>query len=207
MDAIVEQFIFEHAWTHKGPHFKEKRPTMLDNLLGGLTEEQLRLRPAPGLNSIIWPVWHIARCEDVGMTALATGERQVLDEGTWPRRLGLSRRDIATGMTDGEVTELSERINIPALLEYHEAVATRTRQIVTRVAPHEWTEPPDQTWLTRIISEGALGPNAQGLVNYWTGKPRWFFLRLGSPHSSGHLSEASTLKTLVLSRSPAVPRT
>lgn len=206
MDAIAEQFLFEHGWTHKGPHFRENRPTILDNLFGGLTEEQLRLRPAPGLNSVIWPVWHIARCEDVGMTALAAGERQVLDEGDWPGRLGLARRDIATGMTDGEVTELSERINIPALLEYHEAVAERTRRIVIRVAPKQWAEPPDQTWLTRMISEGAFGPNAQGLISYWTGKPRWFFLRLGSLHSFGHLSEATTLKTFIAARSPVVPR-
>lgn len=206
MDALVEQFLFEHAWSHRGPHFKEHRSTVLDRLLDGMTEEQLRLRPAPGLNSIIWPVWHNARCEDVGMTALAAGERQVLDAGDWSPRLGLDRRDIATGMTDGEVTELSERINIPALLEYLDAVASRTRQIVRRVAPHQWAEMPDQAWLGRMISEGAFGPNAQGVIEYWTGKPRWFFLRLGTLHSYGHLFEATTVKTLVTVRATSRAR-
>jgi hypothetical protein len=33
-------------------------------------EEALRYRPSPAINSAAWLIWHIARCEDVGVNRL-----------------------------------------------------------------------------------------------------------------------------------------
>ena len=50
-----------------------------DDLLSGLTEDQLRHRPHPGVNTIVWLLWHIARAEDIGVNRLLVDGREVLD--------------------------------------------------------------------------------------------------------------------------------
>jgi hypothetical protein len=35
------------------------------------------------------------------------------------------------------------------------------------------------------------------VIKNFTGKPRWFFLRLATTHSLGHLYEAGTVRTLI----------
>ena len=38
---------------------------LVDDLVRGLTEAQVRGRPHPGVNTIAWLLWHAARIEDV----------------------------------------------------------------------------------------------------------------------------------------------
>ena len=87
---------------------------MTSRLLDGLTDEQLRQRPH-GVNSIAWLLWHLARCEDVGVNRLVVDRPQLLDDEGWLARLGVPRRDIGTGMTSDE---LSARVDLAALRDY-----------------------------------------------------------------------------------------
>ena len=49
-----------------------------------LTDDQMRLRPQPHMNPIAWLLWHIARCEDLGVNRLIANRPDVLDgEGWW----------------------------------------------------------------------------------------------------------------------------
>src|SRR5262250_2434446 len=101
MDA-VEFFLLRYGDLH--------RP-LVDDLLKGLSDSQIRGRPVPGVNTIAWLLWHMARIEDVGINRFFVDEAQVLDGG-WAARLGVGRRDVGTGMSDGEVEALSARIDL-----------------------------------------------------------------------------------------------
>jgi hypothetical protein len=60
-------------------------PTAGDEVLGA-SDSQLRARPF-GLHSIAWLLWHISRCEDIGVNRILVDRKQVLDEGGWIDRL------------------------------------------------------------------------------------------------------------------------
>ena len=48
--------------------------------LSGRSEAQMRRRPGPGLNSIVWLLWHMAGTEDVAVTVVVAGHPQVFDD-------------------------------------------------------------------------------------------------------------------------------
>lgn len=73
MDAL-EVFLPRHARLH-GADPGEPR-SVWDRMLEGLSDEQIRLRPARGVNSIAWIVWHIARVEDVAVNLVVAAGRQ-----------------------------------------------------------------------------------------------------------------------------------
>lgn len=107
-----------------------------------LTDDQMRLRPHPSMNSIAWLLWHVACGEDM-LNRLLAHRPFVLDEEGWVRRLNLSRRDVGTGMTDAEVAEFSARVDIAALRAYHAEVGRRTQEIVQGLRPEDLDVVPD----------------------------------------------------------------
>jgi hypothetical protein len=117
-----------------------------DMLLRGISEEQQRLIPADGQNSVVWLLWHVTRCEDVTLGSVLSHRGQVLDEG-WADKLGVDRRDIGTGMRPHEVRDLSQRVDIPALVGYRLAVARR---------PHEVGDNLDDAWVDGRVNNEEL---------------------------------------------------
>src|SRR5438309_11922210 len=93
-----------------------------DRLLNDLTDDQLRTRPDTRVNPIIWPLWHVARCEDATVNRMIADRAQVFDHNDWPQRLCVSRRDIGTGMTYEEVEHLRVQIDLAAFRSYRMAV-------------------------------------------------------------------------------------
>jgi hypothetical protein len=105
--------------------------TMTDNqLLGGMTDYELRARPH-GVNSIVWLLWHVARCEDGGINFFVAERQQVLEREAWTDRMNVPLRHKGTAMTSNEVDELSARIDVAALRAYWEAVGANTRSVVS----------------------------------------------------------------------------
>src|SRR6058998_1612102 len=96
----------------------------------GLSEDQVRRRPDPRVNTIAWLLWHAARIEDVGVNGFVADRPQVLDDEEWLGRMKLVRRDVGTGMDDSEVDELSLTIDLNALRGYWDAVTRRTLAVV-----------------------------------------------------------------------------
>src|SRR4051794_25366524 len=99
----VDLILMQHAWTHSTAVSDASGPTSVDRLLLGLSAEQLRARPAPAANSIIWLLWHAARIEDAAINGIVAGGPQVLECDGWGERLGVAGRQIGTGMGDAEV--------------------------------------------------------------------------------------------------------
>jgi hypothetical protein len=101
-----------------------------DRVFGGVPDVAMRARPADRLNSLVWLLWHMARTEDAAVNLVVSSGRQVLEDD-WARRMNVPWRTIGTGMTDGEVVELTGRADVGAVRAYRAAVGRQTREVVS----------------------------------------------------------------------------
>jgi hypothetical protein len=169
-----------------------------DDVVSGLTENQVRCRPHPGVNTITWLLWHIARAEDIGVNRFVVDGPEVFDAEGWRERLGVSRRDLGTGMDDVEVDELSAQVDVTALRAYWDAVGRRTPAVLKSVTPDALDAVVTEQLARRVgIEEGALGERGRWVAEYWTGRSRgWFLGQLALVHSYGHIYEARVVRGL-----------
>ena len=190
MDA-KELFLTQHAAVHSVAVGGNKM-SAAERTLGGLTEDQMRLRPREDLNSIAWLVWHIARAEDIILNPVLAGREQVFGD-SWMRRLGIDRKDFGIGMASAEVTDLTRKIDLNALREYRDAVGIRTREIVSGFKDADWTGEVATSALERAAAQGAV---SAGMVKAFTGRPRVAVLSgIALFHPSAHLGEAVTVRS------------
>jgi hypothetical protein len=171
----------------------------MDRLFDVMSEEQLRCRPHPVVNSIAWIVWHISRAEDGGVNRFVMDLPQVLDEGDWGRRMNMVIRHHGGGMSDAEVTELSQCIDLPALRGYYNAVRARTVEVVKTLTAEQIDEIPDSRERRRIIdaegwSKPITDPNRLPYKDWTRGE---LLVHLALTHSYGHYYEACTVCSLL----------
>ncbi|HZU76283.1 MAG TPA: DinB family protein [Dehalococcoidia bacterium] len=193
----VDRLLAWHGWSHEADASGAAEPTAVDRLLEGLTTEQLRARPAPGLNSIVWILWHAARIEDTVINTIVAGTPQVLESAGWAERLGAAGVAIGTGMDDAEVEALSSRLEPESLRAYRLAVGSRTREIVRAVPVERWDELVDSERVRRAAAGASPGAGAW-LGDDWLGRPISFFFAMpATAHSYVHLGEAWCLRALL----------
>jgi hypothetical protein len=168
------------------------------NRISGLTDDQIRFCPY-GMNSIAWLLWHVARCEDMGINRLVNEGSQVLDESDWQERMHLFRRDIGTGMTTEEVTRLSEEVSVRSLCDYSKTVAEKTQLIVKNLNIRELEIISDPAYLHKVLfDEGALNKNSEWVAEHYSNKTKgWFLGHLGLIHGKGHLGQIILLRKLI----------
>jgi hypothetical protein len=171
---------------------------MSRRMVADLSEEQVRRPPCPGVNTIAWLIWHVARVEDIGINRFVTDGEQVFDAGAWGSRLGVARRDLGTGMTPDEVLDLSARIDLPALHAYWDAVEERTLAIVERLRPADLDAILDAAYVRQVFArDGLATPEAGWVCDYMENQPRGFFLiHLGLTHIYVHWGEAQAIRGL-----------
>jgi len=196
---LARFFLGQHAATHAGDVY-DGRTSRFDRLFGNLSESQMRTRPGPGLNSLVWLLWHMARTEDVAVNLVVAARPQVFDDA-WAGRMNIARRDMGTGMTDAEVSELTARADVAAVRAYRSAVGTRTREVVGGLAPAAWDGIVGLEDTARAAAAGAFGPNDLWIEGVghppWQAHPRGD--QLGGTairHNAGHIGEAVTIRGL-----------
>ena len=188
MDAI-DFLLTRYAQIHRMP---------TDSAIARLTEAQWRGRPNPGVNTVVWLLWHMARVEDVGVNRFVADRPQVLDDG-WLARLGVGRRDVGTGMSDAEVDELSARVDLDALRSYWDAVTRRTPEVVASVRGSDLEAIVPEDRVKRVAgAEGAVAPGAEWLTEFWAaGRSRaWILVQTPLLHVYGHYFEARVVAGL-----------
>lgn len=186
-------FLDQHAAVHSAAVGGNK-VSAAERTFGGVSDEQMRLRPREDLNSLAWLLWHIARGEDVFVNTVLTGRAQVWDAG-WTQRLGITRRDFGIGMTSAEVTDLTQQVQLGALREYRDAVGRRTREIVARFTAQDWDGVVPVEAVQRAADEGAFGARTAQIVKAFPGRPRATMLSgIALFHAAGHMGEASTVR-------------
>ncbi len=179
--------------------------TLQDDTLKRLEEADLRASP-DGLCSIVWHIWHMTRIEDVVVNTMLRGTPEIMDLGgdgaTWLDRLGIDVRLVGTGDTDDEVRAFSERVDLPALLEYRDAVGRATRA---------WTQDADLDALDAVpdltvrlaAAPPIVGERAHWLPRFYTGKSGAFLLTFPvTNHGFMHWAEARVTRGRLGHRNP-----
>jgi hypothetical protein len=193
MDAR-DLFLDQHAAVHSAAVGGNKM-SAAERTFGGLTDEQMRVRPREDLNSLAWLMFHIARTEDIFVNPVLAGRPQVFDDA-WMKRLGITRRDLGTGMTSAEVTELTRQIDLGGLREYRDAVGRRTREVVQGFKAQDWEGTVSAEAVERVAAEGNFGARREMLSKAFPGRPRAMVLSgIALFHSSGHMGEATTVRS------------
>ncbi|MCG8604625.1 DinB family protein [bacterium] len=172
----------------------------LPMLIDSLNEEQLRERPADGLNPIAWMLWHIFRAEDVGVNRLATDGVEMFVQGKWAARLDVETRYAGTGLTADEVMELTAALNLQALRAYGQAVSDKTVDVVTSLQESDLKVVPANEHIKRVMCDEEVLPEcAWSYLPLYYGKSRgWFLIHLGLTHSYYHIGQISLAKKLLL---------
>lgn len=176
---------------------------LVPRLLADLPEAKLRARPHPGVNTIVWLVWHSARIEDVGVNRFLSDRPQALE--AWRERLGVPRRDVGTGMSDAEVDGLSAGIDLGALRGYWDAVTAGTLEVVETLRGGDLEAPvPGERVRSVVASEGVVAPGVEWLTEFWAaGRNRaWTLAQTALLHPYGHYYEARVVAGLWGARSP-----
>ncbi len=190
MDAR-DLLLDEHGRMHSAAVTGDKT-SMAERTFGGLSDDQMRVRPREDLNSLAWLMWHIARAEDIFVNVVLAGRSQVVDDG-WAGKLGITRRDFGIGMTSPEVTELTRQIDLPALREYRDAVGRRTREVV---GGFDWNGTVAAEAMEKAAAQGGFGVRTEGVVKIFTGRPRAMILSgIALMHPATHIGEAATVRS------------
>jgi DinB superfamily len=176
-----------------------------DDTLRRLEEAELRVSP-DGLCSIVWHLWHMTRIEDAVVNAMLRGVPEVLDRdadgSAWLARLGVDVRLVGTGDTDEEVRAFSERVDVPALLAYRDAVGRETRAWVQTADLDALDAVPDLE--SRLAAAPPIvGERARWLPRFYTGKSGAFLLTFPvTNHGFMHWAEARVTRGRLGHRNP-----
>ena len=193
MDAR-DLFLNQHSGVHSVA-VAGNQGSAAERAFGGVSDDQMRMRPREDLNSLAWLMWHIARAEDIMVNAVITGRPQVFDD-QWLKRLSIARRDFGIGMTSGEVWDLTRAIDLAALREYRDAVGRRTRETVGTFQDKDWEGSIEADAMQRAAAQGSFGNRTEHLLKAFTGRPRAMVLSgIALFHAAGHLGEAATVRS------------
>src|SRR5512145_2705174 len=78
LEKAIEIFLEQHAMVHSGKMTKTNLWSFEDEVLAGMTENQIRCSPPESEHSIVWILFHLARIEDIVMNMLVAGTPQLL---------------------------------------------------------------------------------------------------------------------------------
>ena len=167
-----------------------------DELWQGLTDDNFRAIPPKGEHSIAWIIFHIARIEDITMNMVMAGTQQVYKHDKWAKRLKATIHHSANKMDDNSVRQLSSSLDMAALREYRLSVGKRTREVVRKIQPDEFSQKVEPIRLQKLLEEGAMIEEAMEIIDYWSKRPiEGLLLMPPTRHNFLHLNEAFRIKT------------
>lgn len=134
-EVLVDAFGRVHEVTH--------------DVLRGLGDAQLSIRPDAGGNSIGWLIWHLLRVQD-DHVADAAGYDQVWIADGWAERFGLPYPDHDTGYAHSadEVGQL--RTSVELLAGYLDALHAKTTEYVGGLQPDGLDRVVDTNWTPHV---------------------------------------------------------
>lgn len=193
-----ELFLSQHSLLHSSKMSNSPVATLEDDLLKDLLEESYRKYPiiAPDTrNSIVWHVWHVTRIEDMTMNILLAEGDQVLYTDNWAKKLKVDYPHSGNEMTEIEIADLSENIDINALLEYRIEVGQKTREIVSNLLPGEFRNKVDTRRINILKEQNAVKKEASWLLEYWGNKTTaGLILMPATRHIFLHLNKSIRIK-------------
>ena len=187
----MQMFQEQHAALHTIEISPEAGWSFQDEVLSGMRHDLYRRIPERGEHSIAWLLWHMARIEDVAMNLLVAGQAQVFTGEGWQERMGVHLTNTGNAMPAEAVISLSREIDIQALLAYRLSVGRQTRQIASGLSAQDLKRKVDPTRLQCALDEGAVLPEAGGVIDYWSKRNIAGLLLIpATRHNFVHLNEA-----------------
>lgn len=182
--------------------YAELRPGAAHFMVRDLSDTEIRVAAAPGVNTIAWLVWHMARTEDVVVSRFVGNQLQEFDRGEWGSRLRVPRRDFGVGHAPEDVREVSLALDLDAALAYWDAVGAATVAVVQSVEPGHFATTVPAERVDSVIRREEIIPAAAWIYEwvhgYWSDKPVGFMLTyyaLG--HNLVHRGEANAIRGLM----------
>jgi len=198
-EKVIELFLSQHAMIHSAKMAKTGLWSFEDEILGDLTDDQIRTIPPGGEHSIAWILLHLARIEDITMNMLAAGTSQLFTLGGWGKKMNVSIIHSANKMDDESMANLSAKINVAALKAYRIAVGKRTREIVKKLQAKDFKQKVDPTRIQKVMDEGAVTKEASEVINYWSTRTiAGLLLMPATRHNVLHLNEALRIRQRLL---------
>jgi len=195
----ITLFLQQHAVLHTATMAGTVAWSYEDALLDDMHETQVRRIPPNSEHSVAWLVWHIARIEDVTMNMLVAGAEQIYSTADWFDRLGASFYHTGNLMSAKDITELSATIDIQMLRDYRLSVGLRTREIAAGLNPEDLMRRVAPERLQRVLDVGAVLPEAQDLIDYWSRRTiAGLLLMPPTRHNFIHLNEALQVKKMIV---------
>ena len=200
-DDAIALFLDQHAMVHSVKVTRSKLWSFEDELLADLSEPEMRQVPQGGEHSIAWILLHLARIEDIVLNILIAGTDQIFTRDNWAERLNITILHSANKMDDESMAELSAWIDLECLRQYRASVARRTRQIVQRLQAEDFKKKVDSTRTDKVISEGAVTPEAVEIASYWSKKTvAGLLLMPPTRHCILHLNEGMRIREKIRRR-------
>ena len=115
------------AWQQLIIDIFDRIAEQLEEVLEGLTPDELNRQPAPDANTIGWLTWHLTRSHDRNMSEII-GKEQLWIEDKWYARFNRAADPTETGV--GHSPEEVAAFRTPdgrTILEYHNAVLERIK--------------------------------------------------------------------------------
>jgi len=194
LDKSKELFFSQHAVLHSQKMSGLDSWSYADEIFTGINEDQFRIVPDGKDHSLVWILWHISRIEDVTMNVLVAGGSQQYLQDQWKRKLASPIDHVGNLVNSRDLIDLTQDVDLKVLFEYRDAVGSQTRHIVRGMELEELGQKVQPGRLDRLVNEGAVLPDAEGLLDYW-GKRKTFEMLLMPPtrHLMTHLNEAYSL--------------
>ena len=180
-----------HAELHTAKVYGLEAENKIDELFHDLSPTEYAVMPTEKDETIAWAIWHIARIEDLTMNLLAANREQVFNKA-WQERMNSPVTDTGNAMSDDEIIFLSRQINTEALLQYKDAVGTRSREIVAHLTPADMKRKVSPDATKRILSEGGVTEQADSiwLLDFWARKDvAGLILMPLTRHQTAHLND------------------
>jgi len=118
----------------------------VDAVLDGLGPDDLVAAPATGANTIGWLLWHLSRVQDHHVSELLDRDQVWVEPGR-AERFGLrpDPDDTGYGHSPAEMAAVRPQ-DAAAVADYHEAVASRTREYLAAVTATDLDRVVDERW-------------------------------------------------------------
>jgi len=193
-DQAQELFYIQHEVLHSRRIIGGKGWSYADEIFSGLEDDLYRAIPKNGDHSLAWILWHISRIEDVTINVLVAGGSQLYIEDQWKRKLASPIDHVGNLINPKDLVDLTSGVAIGALFDYRDKVGRQTRAVVSNLEVEELTQKVQPDRLDRLVDEGAVLPDAEGLLKYWE-KRKIYEMLLMPPtrHLMNHLNEANSL--------------
>lgn len=121
-------------------------PPLAHQAVEGVAVDRLTESPGAGANTIAWLIWHLARVQDMHMAEILDGP-QIWVADDWGPRFGLVSDPHNSGYGHSPEQMAAVRPRGPVdLLEYLDAVDSRTRAALEALTPGDLDRIVDRRW-------------------------------------------------------------